>query len=97
MLDRSYISSKGGETHLLGLHEPSLTLVVPPTPAPKTRTRKVEAMPTTITTAATTAVVLLSRCHVLDHSFARVFVVRSCFRVSQSTVLGVLQGQLGSW
>ena len=55
----------------LGFHEPSLTLVMPPTPTPKTRTRKVEAMSTTTSTItttiiaiATTAVMLLSRCHV---------------------------------
>ena len=81
----------------LGFHEPSLTLVMPPTPAPKTRTRKVKAMstPTTITTTiiaiATTAVMLLSRCHVLvtpslaSSLFVRVF-------GSLSTVLGVCAG-----
>ena len=74
----------------LGFHEPSLTLVMPPTPAPKTRTRKVKAMSTTAVAIAT-AVMLLSRSHVLvtpslaSSLFVRVF-------GSLSTVLGVCAG-----
>ena len=71
----------------LGFHEPSLTLVMPPTPAPKARAREVEAM-STVAIATTTAVMMLSRCHVLvtpslaSSLFVRVF-------GSLSTVLGV--------